>query len=259
MLGLRYGKAQEGEQYRAAILLLAQSGLPTSDVEPARVTLLVASDDQTVVGCIGLETAGPFGLMRSLAVETAYRGRRIAHELYERMLLDVRARGSEALYALTNTAEGFLEKLGFTAVSRESVPEPVRATAQFSSLCPMPTAKAYCRSMADMAWYYPADVLRLQDSGAGARHFAVSLAASTLSYFEVDACGRFERHAHAGEQITMVLEGQLVFMLDDRTVCVEAGEMIAIGPGVAHAVVAGESPVRAVDAWSPARRDLSGN
>ena len=73
----------------------------------------------------------------------------------------------------------------------------------------------------------------------GARHFAVSLDATTLSYFEVDPAARFDRHRHEGEQITLVIEGELYFRFDDREVCVRHGEAVAIPSGVWHEVWAG--------------------
>jgi quercetin dioxygenase-like cupin family protein len=67
---------------------------------------------------------------------------------------------------------------------------------------------------------------------------------------DVGPLARFERHQHDEEQITLVIEGQLVFELDDGGVVLEPGEVIAIPPGVRHAVRGGERGARAVDAWS---------
>jgi quercetin dioxygenase-like cupin family protein len=160
------------------------------------------------------------------------------------------------LYCLTTTADAYFTRLGFGLVPRTEAPKAIQATAEFITLCPSST-RLYTRRLDQTACYFSRDGLALRESGAGARHFAVSLAATTLSYFEVDPAARFERHRHDGEQITLVIEGELHFRFDDRQVCVRAGETVAIPAGVWHEVWAGALPVRAVDAWSPARRDLS--
>ncbi len=49
----------------------------------------------------------------------------------------------------------------------------------------------------------------------------------------------------------MVLEGELFFDLDDRTLRVMAGEVVAVPSGVPHAVSTRAAGARAIDAWSP--------
>jgi len=45
-----------------------------------------------------------------------------------------------------------------------------------------------------------------------------------LTYFEIEPDCRFEMHSHISEQITMVLEGELLFDIDNHTEVVHAGE-----------------------------------
>jgi quercetin dioxygenase-like cupin family protein len=103
------------------------------------------------------------------------------------------------------------------------------------------------------AEYYPRTALTLRPDVPGARYWAVGLEQTLLTYFEVDPNTRFDRHVHAAEQITHVLDGELFFILDgnDIAIVVGAGEAIAVPAGVAHAVHAGVRGARAVDAWSP--------
>jgi quercetin dioxygenase-like cupin family protein len=103
------------------------------------------------------------------------------------------------------------------------------------------------------ARYYPRAALTMQPDVPGARFWAVGLEHALLTCFEVDPNTHFPRHAHASEQITYVLEGELVFVLDDCEVpiVVGAGEAIAIPSQVPHAVHSRERGARAVDAWSP--------
>ena len=102
------------------------------------------------------------------------------------------------------------------------------------------------------AIHYPCSALRLRPDVPGARFWAVGLERTLLSYFEVQPNTHFPRHAHPGEQITHVLEGELTFTFDSqRVVLVAAGEAIAIPAGLPHAVHSLERGARAVDAWSP--------
>ena len=103
------------------------------------------------------------------------------------------------------------------------------------------------------AHYYPRAALTLRPDVPGARFWAVGLEHALLTYFEVDPGTRFPRHAHPSEQITHVLEGELVFLLDgcDAAIVVGAGEAIAIPADLPHAVHTLERGARAVEAWSP--------
>jgi quercetin dioxygenase-like cupin family protein len=82
--------------------------------------------------------------------------------------------------------------------------------------------------------------------------WAVALEHAMLSYFEVEPGCSFPPHEHEAEQITLVLEGELVFHIDGRQpIVVKAGDVIAIPAWVPHATSSGATPTRAVDAWSP--------
>jgi len=99
--------------------------------------------------------------------------------------------------------------------------------------------------------YLSRDALALKSDVTGARFWAVALDRTMLTYFEAPPGTHFEAHSHESEQITLVLEGDLFFELEGRTVCVRAGEVIAIPSNVPHAVYTREQSARAVDAWSP--------
>lgn len=117
--------------------LLERCGLPTADVAPHLSHFTVARDGDGIVGVIGLEVHGPFGLLRSLAVEEDHRGNGLARRLYATELGVARRLRVEQLYCLTTTAQGFFELLGWRALLREEVPEVIRTTLEFTTLCPM--------------------------------------------------------------------------------------------------------------------------
>ena len=112
-------------------------------------------------------------------------------------------------------------------------------------MMPQTTAEGVC--------YYTSAELQLREDVPGAFVWAVCLERTMLTYFEVQAHSRFERHQHASEQITLVLEGELFFETAGQVIGVKAGEVIALPSNVPHTVFTREHPVRAVDAWSPVR------
>jgi len=98
---------------------------------------------------------------------------------------------------------------------------------------------------------YSKETLHLKKDIPGVKMFAVSLKKTMLSYFEIEINCRFEKHSHKSEQITMVLEGELYFEVNDKVKRILPGEIIAIPPDIEHAVFTKNLPVKAVDAWSP--------
>lgn len=61
-------------------------------------------------------------------------------------------------------------------------------------------------------------------------------------------------HQHVNEQISMVVEGSLLFSMEGTDTVVHAGGVMCIPPGVPHSVTALEDSV-AVDVFSPVRED----
>jgi amino-acid N-acetyltransferase len=93
-----------------------------------------------LVGTVGIEIIGEIGLFRSLAVLPELRGRQIGQDLWERIRDEASRRGIRRLYLLTTTAERLFERWGFQRVERAAVPEAIRGTAEFTSLCPSTAA-----------------------------------------------------------------------------------------------------------------------
>jgi quercetin dioxygenase-like cupin family protein len=99
--------------------------------------------------------------------------------------------------------------------------------------------------------HYPKGTLILKPDVQGAKMWGVALQRTMLTYFEIDPNSRFDVHSHVSEQITMVLEGELFFKVNERIICVKSGEVLAIPSSVPHAVFTKKSSAIAVDAWSP--------
>ena len=95
---------------------------------------------------------------------------------------------------------------------------------------------------------YSRDELHLKPNVPGAQMWAVGLENAMLTYFELAPDTRFPDHSHEAEQITMVLEGELTFGYEGKTVTLKPGEVIAIPSNVRHSVITGPRPCKAVDA-----------
>jgi len=117
--------------------LLDRYELPTTDLEAKHLEqFLVCRVGGQLAGAIGLEVLGDVGLLRSLAVAPEFRGRRLGHALWTRLHEEARRRGIGHLYLLTTTADGLFSGWGFRRVGRDVVPDAVRATPEYSALCP---------------------------------------------------------------------------------------------------------------------------
>lgn len=116
--------------------LLADAGLPTEDVQQKADCFRIAVVVGTTVGVGGVEPLGADGLLRSVAVSPAERGRGYGTALVAALEDGAREQGIETLYLLTTTAAAFFAGLGYERVDREAVPAHVRATTQFTALCP---------------------------------------------------------------------------------------------------------------------------
>lgn len=121
--------------------LLRASGLPTDDLsEASAADFRVVERDGRVVGCVAVEAYGDAGLLRSLAVAEEARGAGLGGRLVEAAEALARERRLGALYLLTTTAAPFFEARGYVPVNRADVPDAVRRSAEFCSVCPASAA-----------------------------------------------------------------------------------------------------------------------
>lgn len=116
--------------------LLRRMGLPPDGLdEQFGDAYAVAVADGRIVGAAGVEVYGRDGLLRSVAVDPAWQGRGLGAALTHERMRWAEARGLDTIYLLTNTAAGYFPKLGFAPVPRDEVPEGVRTSLQFASVC----------------------------------------------------------------------------------------------------------------------------
>ncbi len=119
------------------IKLLKAANLPTSDITPELLSHFVgAQSEHSLEGAVGYEAYGLAGLLRSLVVAPGVRGLGLGTTLVAAIEKLASENGVEHLFLLTTDAEGYFEHHGYSAVDRETVPNSIRTTTQFSSLCP---------------------------------------------------------------------------------------------------------------------------
>ncbi|MBN1303938.1 MAG: GNAT family N-acetyltransferase [Anaerolineales bacterium] len=121
--------------------LLQAAGLPHQDFADHLEHFLTARVGEKVIGAVGLEVYRSTGLLRSLVVHPDYRGQNLGRLLTAQILETARTLGLKELFLLTTTAAGFFPKFGFGLCERGSAPDEIRATKEFTSICP---ATAVC-------------------------------------------------------------------------------------------------------------------
>lgn len=132
-------RAAEPKDLEDVERLLAGASLPTEDLEDQfgdQYVVAVSTASGEVIGVAGYEIHGGSGLLRSVAVDSAWRGRGVGASLTKDRIDDAEAGGLRALYALTTTADAYFQRFGFRVVERKEVPAEVRASSEFTRVCP---------------------------------------------------------------------------------------------------------------------------
>jgi amino-acid N-acetyltransferase len=137
----------ERDQLPEIFQLLKACQLPKEGLATHLSKTLVAQRGSEIVGCSALEVHQELALLRSVAVKPSFRKRGLGLKL-TRAALDL-ARESQVMkvYLLTETASTFFSKLGFVRVPRSDVPEKIKRSVEFTTLCPK-TATVMTMSLA---------------------------------------------------------------------------------------------------------------
>ena len=122
-------------------LLLDAAGLPVTDLGPEQlVDFMVAERPGTgqskTLGIIGLQRFNQTALLRSLVVSQDDRKSGLGRRLVSAVEANACCAGVKDLWLLTIDAERYFESLGYKMMSRESAPDSIRNTQEFSGLCP---------------------------------------------------------------------------------------------------------------------------
>jgi amino-acid N-acetyltransferase len=125
-----------GGDLDAITRLLVGSLLPSRDVGGANQRFIVATENGRLLGCAGLQVAGPDGLVRSMAVHWTRRNAGLGSRLHDRLLFEAVLAGVRTLYVVTTTAEDFFAGHGFRKVKATAVPPRLQASEEFTAFVP---------------------------------------------------------------------------------------------------------------------------
>ncbi|MHA1935246.1 MAG: arsenic resistance N-acetyltransferase ArsN2 [Candidatus Thorarchaeota archaeon] len=127
--------------FPAIVALLQDTDLPPDGIEPHLDNFLVIRNSEQgaeqafLMGCAGLEVYGNTALLRSVAVHPDSQGIGLGTRLVKHITQIASDRGIIKLFLLTDTAEDYFKKLGFSLVSRDMIPEDVKQSIEFTTLC----------------------------------------------------------------------------------------------------------------------------
>jgi len=116
--------------------LLESVSLPSADIDEHINNFLVLENTGNLVATIGIEKYGETALLRSLAVKKEFQYDGYGRKLYQRFILLAEEIGVKYIYLLTTTAETYFSRKGFRRISRNEVPEEIKNTTEYSTLCP---------------------------------------------------------------------------------------------------------------------------
>lgn len=128
--------AVTGSDFDEISALLERNGLSGTGISEPNVAVFVAHVNGTIAGTAALEIYPDGALLRSVAVDPAYRNLNLGHTLTKTAVEKARKAGIRQVFLLTETASDFFPRLGFQFVTREDVPLGVGSSIQFRSMCP---------------------------------------------------------------------------------------------------------------------------
>ena len=233
--------------------LLRSSNLPYKDFDLNKIKVILAIDDDDIIGSIGVELYPPNALLRSFVLRPQYRGKSIGNNMFQYLMSYGSQKGIRDIHLLTDTADSYFISHGFIVANRNDAPSQIRQTSEFKDLCPSTCTYMVKRDIQDEAKLFHRNLHHwITDKETNARFWAIDGENLSFTFFEVPPFKTFLDHQHLSEQVTHVLKGVLFFELGGNISCVGPGDSIAIPPNISHKVWTEELAVKAVDAWAPA-------
>jgi amino-acid N-acetyltransferase len=133
MVQIKHAENQRDE----IVAILSAQNLPVYDLPQTLYNFFVAIENEKLLGVVGLEIYGAYGLVRSLAVIPEHRNKGIAEKLIERMESFAVTQGLKELFLLTETAPAYFEGKAYNKIGRDEVPDEVKLSSEFSHVCPV--------------------------------------------------------------------------------------------------------------------------
>ena len=119
-----------------AIQLLRDNQLPTADFSLAKVISYGSVIQGELIAMAALEVYGQAALLRSVAVHKQYRNQGYGNTIISHIIEKSNKMNLSKLFLLTESAENFFRTIGFEPISRDQVPEEIKRSQEFTSLCP---------------------------------------------------------------------------------------------------------------------------
>jgi amino-acid N-acetyltransferase len=133
---------KEQKQLLALQSFLEDHKLPFKDIRlDGNLFLVYNNAAGNIIGSGGIERYGNIGLLRSVAVRSSERGKKLGQQIVEDILQRAKELRIHSVFLLTETAHDLFLKMGFNDLSRDDVPEEIKSSSEFSFVCP---ASAKC-------------------------------------------------------------------------------------------------------------------
>ncbi len=117
--------------------LLETVNLPTESVDSGATTFYIAEENRSVIGVAGFEFYGKDALLRSVAVPPRLQKKGIGERIVDSMIATAREHHFKRIVLLTETAEGFFKRKGFTVVDRTGIHnDALQRSSEFTTACP---------------------------------------------------------------------------------------------------------------------------
>lgn len=115
--------------------LLEENNLPVCDIKKeSLVNFFALYEKELLCGIVGLEIYGNNALLRSLCASSKAKG--VGSILLSHIEQFCKDNKIDTLYLLTTTAEKYFLKKGFRVSKKETTPQSIQNTQEFSSVCP---------------------------------------------------------------------------------------------------------------------------
>lgn len=122
--------------YPAVIKILENLDLPVGGVKDQFENFIILlKDESELIGCAGLEIYKSSGLVRSVAIVPAYQKKKLGSLLVQAVEAQAKTNNLKNLFLLTETAEKFFLKYGYTTISRSQVPTEIQGSFEYTVAC----------------------------------------------------------------------------------------------------------------------------
>lgn len=121
----------------AVLSLLSACSLPTEGADAVIPMMLIAREEECLIGCAGLEVYGMVALLRSVALYPSHRDRQLGQHLVQALLAHAKQLGLFEIYLLTQTASAYFPRFGFRMIDRAAVAPAIQQSVEWTRACPV--------------------------------------------------------------------------------------------------------------------------